>query len=75
MWQEAAQRRKAKGIELGWWRVKIDTSQLKAIEEFYSGWIELLGKERAVDYLIVAMRKADEALRVALSESAKKKKK
>ena len=42
------------------------TNQVVSLTEFYEGWVTALGKERAVDYLIVCMRKGQEALDRAL---------
>jgi len=44
----------------------LDSDQLTSIDNFWDGWVQELGKQRAGDYLVVAMRKADEALRRAL---------
>lgn len=68
----AAARRRETGIKLGRWCVMADKNQLVSIEEFWNGWTELLGKQRAADFLIVCMRKGDEALRDAMKRKDKK---
>jgi hypothetical protein len=62
VFKAAAERRKANNIKLGQFRVLCDTNQVVSLTEFYEGWVTTLGKERAVDYLIVCMRKGQEAL-------------
>lgn len=66
VFKAAAERRKANNIKLGQFRVLCDTNQIVSLTEFYEGWVTTLGKERAVDYLIVCMRKGQEALDRAL---------
>jgi hypothetical protein len=66
--QEAAARRKANGIKLGRFAVHADTNQIISLNDFMDGWIKKLGKQRAVDYLIVCMRKGEEALQRAIEE-------
>jgi 3'-phosphoadenosine 5'-phosphosulfate sulfotransferase (PAPS reductase)/FAD synthetase len=64
----AAERRKANNIKLGQFRVLCDTNQVVSLTEFYDGWVDTLGKQHAVDYLIVCMRRGDEALRRAMEK-------
>jgi hypothetical protein len=58
----AAERRKANNIKLGQFRVLCDTNQVVSLTEFYEGFVARLGKQHAVDYMIVLMRKGSEAL-------------
>ena len=62
----AAERRKANNIKLGQFRVLCDTNQVVSLTEFYEGFVARLGKQHAVDYLIVLMRKGSEALERAV---------
>ena len=68
VFKAAGERRREKGIKLGRWTIMVDKNQLASIDEFYQGWVEMFGKQRAADYLIVCMRKADEALRESLNK-------
>ncbi len=62
----ATNRRKAAGIRLRKVTFMADENQVISFNEFFSDWVEHLGKQHAVDYLIVAMQKADEALQRAI---------
>jgi hypothetical protein len=66
VFKRAAERRRANNIKLGQFRVLCDTNQVVSLTEFYNGWVARLGKQHAVDYLIVCMRKGDEALQRAV---------
>ena len=72
VFKAATERRKANAIKLGRFAVMADTNQVISLDEFFNGWVERLGKQRAVDYLIVCMRRGDEALVRALEEREKK---
>jgi hypothetical protein len=67
VFRAAAARRKAAGIKLGRFAFMADQTQIVSINEFWNGWVEALGKQHAVDYLLIAMRKADESLRRAIA--------
>ena len=68
VFKAAADRRRANNIKLGQFRVLCDTNQVVSLTEFYEGWVDTLGKQHAVDYLIVCMRRGDEALRRAIEK-------
>jgi len=67
VFKAAAARRKAAGIKLKRFAFMADENQIVTINEFWNGWVEALGKQHAVDYLLVALRKADESLRRAIA--------
>lgn len=67
VFRAAALRRKAAGIKLKRFAFMADANQIESINEFWNGWVEVLGKQHAVDYLVVAMRKADESLERAIA--------
>jgi hypothetical protein len=67
------ERRRERGIRLGKFTIRCDTAAIVSLNNFWEGWIQVLGKEKATDYLVVAMRKADEALRRALDARNKRK--
>jgi hypothetical protein len=68
VFKDATARRKANGIRLGRFCVMLNKDQIVSINEYWDSWTRLLGKERAGDYLIVAMTRAHEALREAIKE-------
>lgn len=65
IFKAAAERRKANGIKLRQFRVLVESNAAASLSDFWNGWVETLGKEHATDYLLLSMRKADEALRSA----------
>jgi len=73
VFKDAAARRKAAGIKLGRFSVMADKNQIVSLNDFWNGWVQTLGKQHAVDYLIVVMRKGDEALRIAAEKRTKRK--
>jgi len=72
IFKAAAERRKANGVKLGFFRIRVDENAIVSMNNFWDGWCETLGKEKATDYLLVAMREADERLRAALERRGKR---
>jgi hypothetical protein len=68
----AAERRKVNGMRNRRFSIMCDEAAVVSISDFWEGWVEHLGKQNAVDYLIISMRKADEALRAAMERRKKK---
>lgn len=66
--KNAAARRKASGIKLKRWQILLDSNQIESINVFWDSWVRALGKQKAGDYLIVVMRKADETLHRVMEE-------
>ena len=72
VWKSAFEKRKANGISKGYFRIDVGPEACVSLNDFFNGWCEVLGKRGAVDYMIVSMRKADEALRASLDEKTAK---
>lgn len=68
VFKDAAARRKAAGIKLKRWCVMLDSNQIESVNVFWDSWVRALGKQKAGDYLLVVMRKADETLQRVMEE-------
>jgi hypothetical protein len=72
VFKDAAARRRAAGIKLGRFTILADKNQIVSLNDFLDGWIRHLGKQGAIDFLIVCMRRGEEALQRAMEERKKK---
>lgn len=65
-YKHQAEVRKAKSIERGELRLKLEVSGLEAFLELWNSWVVVLGKETATDCLIEAMVVEHELIRARL---------
>ncbi len=70
--RERARRMRALGIKERHWCIKVDTAAIQSLQEFWSSYKKLLGKEKAVDYLIWMMMIGYEGLVLAKEKRARK---
>lgn len=66
VFKEANWRRREAGIRLKRFCVMCDEHQVVSLNNYWNGFVEELGKQGAVDYLLVALRRADWELREVL---------
>jgi hypothetical protein len=66
VFKAAAERRKANSIRNRKFSIMCDEAAVVSLSEYWEGWIDTLGKQKAVDFLILCMREYDEKLRAAL---------
>ena len=59
-------RRKAAGIRLKRFCIALDSNQVESVNMFWDSFVRALGKQKAGDYFVVVMRKADENLQRAI---------
>lgn len=69
---DATNRRKESGIRLKRFCVMLDSNQIESVNLFWDSFVRTLGKQKAGDYFVVVMRKADESLQRAIEERRKK---
>jgi len=68
----ATNRRKANGVRLRRWTVMAEESQIEALNELWSAWIDRFGKITAIDHLIVLWSRSEARLRDADEQKEKK---
>lgn len=62
VFKDGAWRRRQNSIRLKRVQLMMDENHVVSILNFWDGWVVLLGKQGAADYLLVTMRRADEIL-------------
>lgn len=71
MFKQMGERRRERGIALRQFKIHVEANAAASMNSFFSGWVEELGKERATDLLLMAMRDANDRLRAALQQETK----
>jgi hypothetical protein len=62
VFKAASERRKANGVRLKRFSVMAEDSQIEALNELWSAWVERFGKEKAIDHLILLWGRAEARL-------------
>ena len=65
VFKAATERRLANGIRLKRFSVMCDASQVSALNDLWTGWIERFGKQKAVDVLLRLMTTVETRMREA----------
>jgi len=71
IFKSATERRREAGIRLKRFCISLDSNQVESVNMFWDSFVRALGKQKAGDYFVVVMRKADESLQRAI-ESRKR---
>lgn len=72
VFKQMGERRKERGIALRQFKIMCEANAVASFNNFWNGWVETLGKEKATDLLLAAMRGADERLRAAVDQIPKR---
>lgn len=68
--QDLARKRREKGIRTGTFKIAVPSEAVGPLYDFWNGFVEVLGRQKATDYLLVLLRNGDWALRSALEKRA-----
>jgi len=72
IFKNATARRREAGIRLKRFCISLDSNQVESVNMFWDSFVRALGKQKAGDYFVVVMRKADEALQRAIEDRKRK---
>jgi len=75
VFKRLGEHRRARGIKLGKFCILCDTAAIVSLSEFWEDFVRILGKEKAVDFLIICMRRGHESLLRAVMERSNRKEK